>query len=217
MIKNITFDLDGTLIDSFRTIYKTTVRSLAYLNIFNRIDENEFYKLIGYHFKDIFKQLEIPVQDFNEFITIYKKFYFDYINDSIVYNGLIDVFEFLNEENILVSLLTTKAQDQADKIIDYFNLRKYFSIVMGRRDGVADKPSAEPLLIISKQLNVKPGNILMVGDTELDIRCGKNAGTKTCGCLFGYRSKEILMKENPDFLINSIGEIIKVVRNESAL
>ncbi len=215
MINNITFDLDGTLVDSFKTIYKTTVRSLEYLNIFSEVDENEFYKLIGYHFIDIFKRLHIPVNDFNEFISVYKKFYFDYIDDSVIFNGLIGVLESLKEKNIYVSLLTTKAQDQADKIIDHFNLRKYFSVVMGRRNGVADKPAAEPLLIISNQLNVSPGNILMAGDTELDIRCGKNAGAKTCGCFYGYRSKIILQEENPDYLIGSIEEIMKIVGEEN--
>ncbi|MHB1686940.1 MAG: HAD family hydrolase [Ignavibacteriaceae bacterium] len=213
MIKNITFDLDGTLIDSFKTIYKTTEKVLDQLGISKPLDEREFYKRIGHHFIDIFNELEIHVKNFDEFIDIYKKYYFDYIGESIVYGSLVDVLEFLKREEIAISLLTTKGQDQADKIIDHFNLRKYFSLVMGRRENIANKPSPEPLLIICKELKVIPEETLMVGDTELDIQCGKNAGTKTCGCTYGYRPKKILAKESPDYLISKISELPELIKS----
>ena len=217
MIKNIVFDLDGTLIDSFNTIYKTTEKVLQQLGVSKPLDKEKFYKRIGHHFIDIFKELDIPVTDFNGFIEIYKQYYFDFIGESTLYSGLINLLEFLKSEGIAVSLLTTKGQDQADKIIDYFNLRKYFSFVMGRREGIENKPSAEPLLLICKELNVKPEETLMVGDTELDIQCGKNAGAITCGCYYGYRSKESLEAEKPDFLISGINDLLKIVYNENLI
>jgi phosphoglycolate phosphatase-like HAD superfamily hydrolase len=51
----------------------------------------------------------------------------------------------------------------------------------------------------------------MAGDTELDIQCGKNAGSYTCGVLYGYRTKELLEIEKPDFIIGDIREILEVV------
>ncbi len=207
MIKNITFDLDGTLIDSYKTIFKAAERTLLYLGIKEQLIEKEFYKRIGHHFMDIFQELNIPVLNFEEFIQIYKKIYFDYIDDSKKYPGLLETLDFIRNKKIYISLLTTKGQDQADKIIDYFNLRNYFSIVMGRRDKIANKPSAEPLLFICNELKVMPNETLMVGDTELDIQCGKNAGAKTCGCSYGYRTSDLLSLEAPDFIIASISDL----------
>ncbi len=207
MIKNITFDLDGTLIDSYKTIFKAAERTLLYLGIKEQLIEKEFYKRIGHHFMDIFQELNIPVLNFEEFIQIYKKIYFDYIDDSKKYPGLLKTLDFIRNKKIYISLLTTKGQDQADKIIDYFNLRNYFSIVMGRRDKIANKPSAEPLLFICNELKVMPNETLMVGDTELDIQCGKNAGAKTCGCSYGYRTSDLLSLEAPDFIIASISDL----------
>ena len=83
----------------------------------------------------------------------------------------------------------------------------YFDVLMGRREGVELKPSAEPLLLICKELNISPVNTMIVGDSELDIRCGKNAGALTCGALYGHREKEILENENPDYLINNFVEL----------
>ncbi len=82
---------------------------------------------------------------------------------------------------------------------------------MGRRDGLAHKPSPEPLLVICKDLQVKPSETLMVGDTELDIQCGKNADSNTCGVLYGYRTKDQLEKEKPDYIISGLNELVKTL------
>ena len=211
-IKHVCFDLDGTIIDSYSTIYKTTVKTLRILNITQRLPEDEFYKRIGHHFVDIFREMNIPMNDFDEFIGIYKEHYFDFIDDSKIFPGVIDVLDFLNKNNILVSLLTTKSQGQADKIIDHFNLRKNFTFVMGRRDSIANKPSGEPLEFICSEIKVNLQSTLMVGDTELDIQCGKNAGAKTCAALYGYRTKEAMEAEAPDYLIPDIIELQNIFK-----
>ena len=45
----------------------------------------------------------------------------------------------------------------------------------------------------------------------MDIQCGKNAGAQTCAVTFGYRTKEILLNENPDFIINELLEIKNIL------
>jgi len=210
-IKHVCFDLDGTIIDSYSTIYKTTLKTLQILNISQSLSEDEFYKRIGHHFIDIFREMNIPMKDFDEFIGIYKEHYFDFIDESKIFPGVVDTLEFLNKKNIYVSLLTTKSQSQADNIIDHFNLRKYFTFVMGRRDGIANKPSGEPLQFICSEINTKPNNTLMVGDTELDVQCGKNAGSGTCAALYGYRTREYMELESPNYLITKISELQNII------
>ena len=212
MIKHICFDLDGTLVDSKDTILKSTQVALDLLNIAHNIPEYVFTNMIGKHFVDIFEELKINVPDFEKFITIYKELYFDFMDSSNLYPEVEETLNYLNKKKIKVSLLTTKIQDQAEKIIDHFDLRSSFDYLMGRRDGLAHKPSPEPLLSICKELNLNPSESLMIGDTELDIQCGKNAGSKTCGVLYGYRSKSQLEKEKPDFLISGLNELIKVLK-----
>ena len=118
-----------------------------------------------------------------------------------------ETLDFLKSKKIKVSLLTTKGQGQADKIIDHFKLTNSFDYIMGRRDGLAHKPSREPLIYICKDLKVEPTETLMTGDTELDIQCGKNAGAKTCGVLYGYRTKDQIEKEKPDINISNLVEL----------
>ena len=51
----------------------------------------------------------------------------------------------------------------------------------------------------------------MIGDTELDIQCGKAAGAKTCAVTFGYREVEALKKNNPDYFINDLKDILELI------
>jgi phosphoglycolate phosphatase-like HAD superfamily hydrolase len=154
LIKHCCFDLDGTLVDSSKTIYNATAYSLAKLGIEFNVNEDLFALTIGKHFVDIFDAFNIDVPDFEKFITIYKINYFEQMEHSKVYDGVEKTLSDLKDRDIQVSLLTTKIQDQADRIIDHFNLRKYFDLVMGRREGIAHKPSPEPLLKICNDLVV---------------------------------------------------------------
>jgi phosphoglycolate phosphatase len=210
-VRHICFDLDGTLVKSHATIYKTTLKALGELKIpTDNFKEDLFYEKIGHHFEDIFTEFNIPVNDFESFINVYKNQYFDFINESTLYDGIEETLGNLKSRNIITSLLTTKGQDQAEKIINHFNLGRYFNLVTGRRNGIAHKPSPEPLLLICNELNVKPEETLIVGDTELDIACGKNAGAKTCGVTYGYRTKNFIEEQRPDLIINSAKELINL-------
>jgi phosphoglycolate phosphatase/pyrophosphatase PpaX len=207
MLKHICFDFDGTLVDSHKTIYNSTIKALDDLNIQSKINEEVFREMIGKHFVDIFEDMNIPVNDFEEFIQVYKNNYFLFIDDSELYPDAADVLDYLSKKGFKISLLTTKAQDQAEKILDHFNIARYFDVIMGRRNGIAHKPSPEPLLMICAELNVKPEESLIVGDTEIDILCGRNANTKTCAVTHGYRSEEAILEHSPDFIIKDLNEL----------
>ncbi|MGE5458340.1 MAG: HAD family hydrolase [Methanococcaceae archaeon] len=210
-IKSAVFDLDGTLMSSHTTIYKCTMKTFEEFNIAAEIKESEFYNKIGYHFKDIFEDFNISVPDLDIFIDKYKTLYFDFIDESKIYPNVLETLESLYSKGIKVSLLTTKAQDQAEKILEYFDLKKYFEIIMGRQSGFGVKPAPDALLHICNTVKIPIEETIMVGDSELDVRCGKNAGTRTCAVTFGYRNKQDLEKENPDFIISDFKELLEII------
>jgi len=214
-IRSVVFDLDGTLMQSNSTIYKCTLKTLQEFDVTAELPEQEFNLKIGHHFKDIFEDFKIDVPDLEIFIDKYKTYYFDYINESIVYPNVEKVLDYLYNNNIYISLLTTKSQDQTEKILEHFNITKYFNVVMGRRKEFPVKPAPDALIYINSLLGINAENTLMVGDSELDVRCGKNAGTFTCGVTYGYRTREDLIKEKPDYLISDIKELTTVINHHS--
>lgn len=205
------FDLDGTLISSHETIFKATLQALKEVKINVQIPENEFCSMIGLHFEDIFEKFGFKVPDFDRFLTIYKSIYFRHIDSSVVYPDVDLAIDRLKKLGIKISLLTTKGQDQAELILKYFSLYDKFDYVMGRRPGLAHKPSPDPLLKICEDLNTDISKTVIVGDSEMDILCGQNANVKTCGVTYGYRTRAELSKYNPDFLIDRIIELCEIV------
>ena len=206
----VVFDLDGTLVSSHETIYLATIYTLKQLDIKEELPHDKFMTRIGWHFEDIFSEFGIPVKDFEEFMTIYKSVYFDYIDSSELYPGVNAILDHLKSKNIKTALLTTKGQDQAEKISKYFKINDKLNYVMGRQPGLAHKPSPEPLLKICSDLSAEPGNTMIVGDSEMDVQCGKNAHSKTCGVTYGYRTKESLEIEQPDFIIDKMEELLYI-------
>lgn len=207
----VVFDFDGTLVSSHETIYKTTLHALGEVGIKAEMPEEKFYQMIGWHFEDIFREFGFAVPDFEEFIKIYKLHYFSHLDSSFIYPGVKELLFWLNKNKIKTALLTTKGQDQAELLLKHFGLMEHFDYVMGRRPGIAHKPSSEPLLKICDDVKVKPEDTIIVGDTEMDIECGKGAKSKTCAVTYGYRTKEFLQKQLPDFLIDKIEDLEYIV------
>lgn len=204
------FDLDGTLTESSETIHKTTLKTFEHFGRAVFLPKEELDKRIGEHFQTIFDDLNIHVDDVEEFINVYKTLYFDFIDTTKLYPGVEEILLSLKEKGKKIALLTTKGQEQAQNILRHFNLEKYFDEIMGRRNGVGHKPSPEPLLFICNALSVSPEQTLMVGDTEVDVQCGKNANTKTCAVTWGYRSKNILENEKPDYIAENINQLLSI-------
>lgn len=49
----------------------------------------------------------------------------------------------------------------------------------------------------------------MIGDTCIDIKTGKNAGIKTIGCLWGFRTLEELVNAGADYIADKPLDIVK--------
>ncbi len=99
-IEHFVFDLDGTLVESHRTIHEATLQSFRKMGIEGALPEAEFYRMIGFHFEDIFNAFNINVPDFEEFINIYKSFYFDFIDSSALYPNVEETLSHLKENKL---------------------------------------------------------------------------------------------------------------------
>lgn len=207
--KLLVFDLDGTLVKSDDTIYLSMMKAFEFLNINSKIDRQKFNDYIGWHFQDIFDVFKIEVGDLDAYIEVYKSFYNDLLHTSSLYDGVESTLSALMQNN-KIALLTTKMQDQAENILNYFDLTKYFDLILGRGPGFEHKPSPQPLLYIVEQLNYSIDNTYIIGDTELDIRCGKNAKTNTIAVTYGFRTASNLALEKPDYTINNFKDLMSL-------
>jgi len=52
---------------------------------------------------------------------------------------------------------------------------------------------------------------MYVGDTSVDIQTAKNAGLISVAVTWGFRSKQSLLAENPDYIIDTPQELLNFV------
>jgi phosphoglycolate phosphatase len=52
---------------------------------------------------------------------------------------------------------------------------------------------------------------VMVGDMDLDIISGREAGVYICGVTYGIGSREDILKADPDYIIDDILELKDIV------
>lgn len=212
-IRLIIFDLDGTLINSVPDL-TDTLNSLFSLTKEKMFNEQEVAKMVGSGIEILLEKASKKVgctSSINNLLTDFKKQYNkNLIVKTKTYNGVQETLKQLPQ--FKKAVLSNKLDKYTKQIISELNLESNFNIVLGANSSLyASKPSPEGINYILNKLQVKPENTLMIGDSTHDIHAGKNAKVNTCAVTYGYRNRNILEKESPDFIIDDISEIINIL------
>lgn len=80
---------------------------------------------------------------------------------------------------------------------------------------LAASPGARPVEAKTRMIQSSPlfsRNAVCVGDTEVDIRAGKELGLTTIAVRGGLRTDRLLAQESPDLAIDGIAELPAVLR-----
>jgi len=123
--------------------------------------------------------------------------------------GVLSVLKKLKEKHKLIVASNCKHKsieiilDAAD--LDY----RLFDLIIGSDDVKHSKPYPDEIFLAKKLLHHKVD--YMIGDSIYDIRAGKKAKVKTVAVLSGLYSKGELEKEKPDFVINRLKGLLKVI------
>jgi len=216
----ILFDLDGTLVDSSRDIFKSinlTLNNFCYESI--TLEQSNSYvgdgiimlvkRALG---KSIYGNQHhvIDADLLTKADKVYRDFYSRHLLDTTIpYPGVANTLDRLS--NLALAVISNKAAIYVNEIMHHFQLDKYFRIILGGNSLDLKKPDPYPLLYVAQQFNIEPRQCLMVGDSEKDIIAGKAAGMITCAVTYGMRSEESLIKQQPDFMLSDFPSINTIV------
>lgn len=109
---------------------------------------------------------------------------------------------------VLVTL--RQRQDLLQRQLSRLGLRPFFGTVLCGDPRVAQGWETKSQLVQSTGLGCAMG--VIVGDTEVDIRCGKQCGFLTIGVLSGIRNEERLKLEEPDYIIAGIRDLRQTLK-----
>ena len=101
-----------------------------------------------------------------------------------------------------LAVLSNKPHCQAVKAVHAIYGEKLFDWVQGQKDEIPRKPDPAGVFYVAKKLGVDYKECLYVGDSEVDVVTGKNAGVKTIAVTWGFRTKEELMIAGVQYMID---------------
>jgi len=116
----------------------------------------------------------------------------------------------LKEKGLKLGIVTDAPKKQAFLRLAEMNLSDFFDIVVALEDTGKTKPSPLPFNAAIEKMNLKPGEILFVGDNPArDIAGAKKAKMKTALAKYGQIFPE---KEKADFELKSFQELLEIVK-----
>lgn len=211
-VKGILFDLDGTIIDTkpayiaaakvaFKTLKLELPTTALALQIPKRIE-------LGQPFP---KALKVSRETFLK--TYLDAFYALAKTKTRPFPRVGEVLESLcaKAKMALITMRFVPASVVALEL-KQFHLEQYFEHVVTAVDTAMPKPSPEALIKAVKAMDLDMCTCVIVGDSVVDVKAGKAAGAKTVSVLTGLYSREELQAAEPDFLINNISELPKLLK-----
>ena len=198
-------DLDGVLIDTSErsySVYETILRKHGLPSL----EKGVFLEL---------KRQKVPLTELlartgdQNLPESFKKEWLENIETAAslrhdrLFEHTVDTLQKLAARYALYLVTLRKKPELLVEELDRFGIKNMFTdILVGSEEGAGHESKIQKMEILAK-----PGDI-MVGDSETDIRAGKGLGMITIAVENGWRSRELLEKESPDYFIGSISELL---------
>jgi pyrophosphatase PpaX len=208
-ITTLLFDIDGTLLDTGEFIIQATEHALTALK-YPVPKRDVISKNVGKAFPDYYFSLTGTHKDTEMLINTHREFQYKNFHLAKLFPGARETLKTLKERGYKLAAITTRSKKTAHQTLIDAGLYDIFDLVICNEDTPELKPSPAPLLIALKHFNEIPEHSMMIGDSNLDIEAGKNAGTKTARVTYGFH-KDKMHEPQPDFFIGDIGELLNIL------
>lgn len=206
--KALLFDLDGTIINTTEFVYQAFEHTLNEHG-HDPIDRAELSKLMGLPLHDTYQRIT-TLKEIHHLFQTHDEFQQKNLQLAVPFPNTIETIQKIREKGIKTAVVTTRGRRSALQTLEQNDMIALFDTIIAFDDVTAPKPDAEPVLKALANLQVYPENAMMIGDTDLDVGAGKNAGVTTVAVAYGFQG-ETVKELKPDFIINSIEELLPII------
>ena len=167
----IVYDLDGTLIDSARTVLSIVNQMRSELGR-PPVDKSTLVPWIslgGIHL--IAKSLEIDLSEAEKSLEEFRRRYLKYCHqETDLYPGIRETLDALTYSNKFLAICTNKPRNLVNKILAELSLERYFECVVAGGDLVNQKPHPQNLLECLNHFKCNSDSAILIGDSTVDQR-----------------------------------------------
>ena len=211
-MKNLIFDVDGTLTDSREDIASAQLWVLQQLGE-EGITKEQLYPHIGRTLTEVFTEL-LPEEKHGR-ITQAKQMYLGRyrpraLDNTTLFPGVEHTIAALHERKTGLAVATTKSTMTARRVLSHFGIAHYFDPIQGT-DETPPKPDPYILRTILQKKGWDPEETVYVGDHEMDFRCARNAGVTSCLVTYGSLDRAGAEKLGPDLVIERFAAVLDFI------
>ena len=207
--ESVTFDLDGTLLDTIADLAEACRLMLAEVGAPQR-SQAEVHSFVGKGMAVLVERCLTHDQPpsaerVQEAIESFKRHY-STVNGKYcrIYEGVLDGLDAWKASGLKMGVVTNKPAVFTEALIEHMGLSGYFDIVVSGDTTAHKKPHPEPILHACRLLNVPPGRNLHIGDSENDILSARAAGSPTFCVPYGYNEGKPVDSADCDALVSSL-------------
>lgn len=214
-IKNetiVAFDLDGTILNSADDLIFSLNILLSELGQKN-VSKNQVNMLVGngalamikkaYEINNV-KNDDIDYEKLKQkFLDIYKTCY---AKKSKLYPFTYEILNFLKEKRIKMILVSNKPEFFVKKILDHFDISKYFVSISGGDTFSFRKPNVKHLTETIRNAGISKYNCIFIGDSIADAECAKNSKSQLILLEHGY-SKDNIKLMGADYIFKDLKQL----------
>ena len=213
----ITFDLDGTLVDTAAEIAEAANLAIEAHGIPRRPVE-QITLLIGAGTRDLMRRL--LEQCFAEqpglaqsvrpdaVMASFDQYYADTTGTSArPYDGCHEALARLRSAGVRLACVTNKEFRHARAVLDAVRLNCYFDLVIGGDSLPEKKPHASVLRHVADTLGVGLDRTAHVGDSSADVLAARNAGVTAWAVPYGYNAGKPIADAKPDRIFDHLLQV----------
>ena len=213
--KLLIFDLDGTLVDSRRDLIEGVNATLRHCDLQPLQDD----RIAGFIGDGVAALVERSMQAAtgeasyrqDEALAYFLAYYREHLLDhTYAYAGVLPTLTTIQELSNppLMAVLTNKPVNPSRRICDALQLTPYLFANYGGNSFATKKPDPTGLVTVwheaekRRKEQLHANEIVLIGDSEVDVRTARNAGVAAWGCSWGFATAKMLA-ESPDALAHT--------------
>lgn len=219
MWKTILFDVDGTLTASGEGIKKSVIYALEKMG--KPVPEDAVLEeFIGPPLDESFvRYTGMLPEEAKRAVEIFReRYHVRGVYENRPYDGIRECLSTLREAGFNLAIASSKPKILVDRVLEYFDLQKFFSVVVGAElDGSLCRKN-EVIAEALKELGAedKRDEIVYVGDRKYDVIGAHMNGLAVIGALYGYGSFEELSAEGPELIAASPSMLLDLIMERLA-
>jgi HAD superfamily hydrolase (TIGR01549 family) len=213
-IETIVFDVSGVLIDDLYTVWKADSDAFEACG-FGKVESIERFKeTFRFPISEYCKAMGVPDNIIPKMEKEFRQVYPKYSGFIKIFPEVKSVLKKLKQEKTVLAVASNIPSSFLMEHLQRFGIDDYFDAVTGQDGCEEKKPSPKPILVTLEKLGSKTEKAAYVGDMEEDVIAGKRAGVYTfaIGRDSSYHPTWRLKKQNPDFLISDLNELLTIVK-----